>query len=516
MSKHFFLIFLVPITTVFAELPAIFRGAPSGKDPIIRDVTTPTQEKLRENEESFREVLAGRPLAKSTLQGILIDAIEARLRGQLDEAFFKRASISETDQTFLREFLTRIHLYRSERDGIFLKQGDRVFQGKRLTPRLYTQIHSPTEEEALNGKVMTYEYGVKLELQTAREWNAGKWSEWSAEILVGEFRLLVIPFQNEREKILNDGKLPVKAIMDLSLSPISVAGLPRGTVNTFSILSSISHLSGAARFEALEKLSNANDTEAQFLLGYAYEVGLNGPRNLEKADDLYSKAAVKKFPASFYRLGLIYLDRPHEGMDFTVASHYFKEAAELGHVGALGMRGWFLLLGRGESRDVTQGIEYLDYAASRSDPFSLTKLGEIIRERMVWSDEEKAETSVDEQVKTFYLNSGRSIPKPEELFLRAAKNRHAGAACRLGDKEHAPTPSRRLKWLLLALKWSNETSYYRNFESGVDAVEKINEAVKEMSEEEIKKALEEAMSEDLEITLTRGTASRDLPELSEQ
>ncbi|WP_052692036.1 tetratricopeptide repeat protein [Teredinibacter purpureus] len=83
-----------------------------------------------------------------------------------------------------------------------------------------------------------------------------------------------------------------------------------------------------AGMSELEEQAKSGDANAQYLMGYSFEMGQNNPVNLSKAIKWYKEASANNNPRAMHRLGLMYATGSGVPSDFAKTAELFEAAAK--------------------------------------------------------------------------------------------------------------------------------------------------------------------------------------------
>lgn len=125
-------------------------------------------------------------------------------------------------------------------------------------------------------------------------------------------------------------------------------------------------------FIIVEPLAQLNHPEAEYLLGRMYELGHGVEKDMQKALDLFTKAASQGYAAAQARLGSFHLET---SKDYNSALGWFHKAADQGYALAYSSLGNMYAKGYGVSQDYARAIEYYRKAAMAGDPKACLRLG---------------------------------------------------------------------------------------------------------------------------------------------
>jgi len=99
-------------------------------------------------------------------------------------------------------------------------------------------------------------------------------------------------------------------------------------------------------------LAQRGSAEAQFRLGWMYEMGLGREQDRTIAAEWYSHAAAQGHPSALYNLGIFSFHGAGLPKDEAKAADYFFEAAKKGHAKAQYNLGLLYQIGRGLPKDL--------------------------------------------------------------------------------------------------------------------------------------------------------------------
>ncbi len=125
----------------------------------------------------------------------------------------------------------------------------------------------------------------------------------------------------------------------------------------------------------LEPLAAEGDADAQHMLGYMEERGLGGPKNLKRALDLYSNAALSGSLDAQFALGELAFLGDGVKRDYKRAAGWFTLAAEGGHVQAKMRLGIMYSEGLGFEADRDKAVAFFEEAASLGDAGAQYNMG---------------------------------------------------------------------------------------------------------------------------------------------
>ena len=125
-------------------------------------------------------------------------------------------------------------------------------------------------------------------------------------------------------------------------------------------------------FIIVEPLAALEHPAAEYLLGQMYELGRGVKKDMQKAVDLFTRAASKGYTAAQAKLGQIHLEATK---DYHSALSWFHKAAEQGYALAYSSIGDMYAKGYGVDQNYAKAIEYYRQAALNGDPRACLRLG---------------------------------------------------------------------------------------------------------------------------------------------
>lgn len=215
--------------------------------------------------------------------------------------------------------------------------------------------------------------------------------------------------------------------------PIDDARLRRGDLPTTNAY-------GAQRPESSFDLAHTitlaeqGNSDAQFDLGSAYDVGTRVPKDDAKAVYWYKKAAEQGLGAAQNNLGVRYRDGKGVPQDYTKALYWFGQAARQGDETAQMSLGEIYLSGHGIAQNYAKALYWFNQAAAQGDPDAQIYLG--------W-------------MYYYGLGTARDYPKVVYFWNQAAQQAVPKALLLLGvmydDGKAVPQDSvEAAKWFILA------------------------------------------------------------------
>lgn len=119
-------------------------------------------------------------------------------------------------------------------------------------------------------------------------------------------------------------------------------------------------------FNAYKALAERGDVEAQYHLGFCYELGLGVTKDDLQAATWYRKAAERGHPAAQCFLGVAYAKGQGVPKDLVQATFWYRRAAEQGFETGLALLAGCFLKGEGVPKDLVQAYAYFNLPASNS------------------------------------------------------------------------------------------------------------------------------------------------------
>jgi len=136
-----------------------------------------------------------------------------------------------------------------------------------------------------------------------------------------------------------------------------------------------------AALKELRPLTDANDPNAQFLMGMLYDVGNGVPQDQAIAASWYRKASEQGHLIAQLFLGVFY----HSGIgvtkDYEQAAHWFQAPADSGNEQAQFHLGWMYAEGNGVRKDATRAIEWLTKASAQRNTRAMGMLATLLFSR---------------------------------------------------------------------------------------------------------------------------------------
>jgi uncharacterized protein len=124
----------------------------------------------------------------------------------------------------------------------------------------------------------------------------------------------------------------------------------------------------------LTDLAERGSLMSMVYLAEAYKNGTGVNVDIEKADDLYDRAAKGGSVLALYHVGRGYLDKGQ----FSKAQELFKISADKGYLPSVGQLGKMYVKGLGVPEDVITGREYLERASTAGYVFAKRDLAFLL------------------------------------------------------------------------------------------------------------------------------------------
>ena len=131
------------------------------------------------------------------------------------------------------------------------------------------------------------------------------------------------------------------------------------------------------RQELLERLADAGDAYAQYIIGTAYRDGGLLIPDTAKAQKLLERAAEQDLDAAQYALGKLYLSDDADMHDSAKGIYWLKRSADNGNDFAAYRLGKEYLSGKNVSKDTSTAAEYLRQAADNGSAYAQYLLGKL-------------------------------------------------------------------------------------------------------------------------------------------
>lgn len=119
-----------------------------------------------------------------------------------------------------------------------------------------------------------------------------------------------------------------------------------------------------------QKSAAQGDPRAQHNLGVLYEFGDGVPKDPARAAALYRQSAEKGFASSQFSLGLCYAHGNGVPQDYAQALAWYEKAADQGSTGALVNLALMYIQGQGVTKDEAHAWQLIHHAAELGDPGS--------------------------------------------------------------------------------------------------------------------------------------------------
>ena len=124
-----------------------------------------------------------------------------------------------------------------------------------------------------------------------------------------------------------------------------------------------------------QPVANADNPYALHLVGYIYERGLAGARDLKKARHYYQRAAEMGYVDAEVSLGLLLVATARAEADYALAVGWFKRAASKGDMRAIARLGTLYAEGLGVPRDDVLAMSLFEQAAAKGNSEGLFFVG---------------------------------------------------------------------------------------------------------------------------------------------
>jgi len=126
----------------------------------------------------------------------------------------------------------------------------------------------------------------------------------------------------------------------------------------------------------LLKRAEAGDANAQGIIGLLYSLGGNGvPRNDTQAAHWFRNAAERGHVLAQFQLAGLYQTGSGVSQDYEKAMFWYRKAAEQGHANAQLNLAFGYLRGRGANQDYAEGVAWMSKAAEQGDATAQYDLG---------------------------------------------------------------------------------------------------------------------------------------------
>ncbi len=231
----------------------------------------------------------------------------------------------------------------------------------------------------------------------------------------------------------------------------------------------------------LERGVAAGYYRSQIGLARCYGAGQGVERNLNKAFELYNKAAVHNDIFALFQLGEYHSDDRVGKKDLTKAFSYYMRAAELGDSDAMTRVAQSYFLGSGTTKDENKGMEWLQRAVDQKNPGACFMMSGLVGKGK--SKEERlkikmklmcdAATWGSDEALDFMAFSllGDKIPDSEinsmifSCLLKLAKAKNPKAQAILADayfkgKGTSIDENEGTKWLITSVDGKSSQAYY--------------------------------------------------------
>lgn len=132
---------------------------------------------------------------------------------------------------------------------------------------------------------------------------------------------------------------------------------------------------GSVNTETLESQASLGDAEAQYQLALRYKNGVDAPKNLPKAIQLFTKAAEQNHAKALNDIGILYIRGTGVSQDYQKAYSYLEKAASLGLDTGVFNFALMYELGQGAHQDYNKAYSLYEQAANLGNKQALFKLG---------------------------------------------------------------------------------------------------------------------------------------------
>jgi TPR repeat protein len=123
-------------------------------------------------------------------------------------------------------------------------------------------------------------------------------------------------------------------------------------------------------FPGLQKLSEGDDPNAQWLLGVSFNVGRGVEKDQAKAVEWFRKSAEQGNAVAQRLIGQCYLEGEGVEKDQAQAVEWFSKSAQQGCAVAQGLLGWLYLSGEVVEKDQTKAVEWFSKSAEQDNATS--------------------------------------------------------------------------------------------------------------------------------------------------
>jgi TPR repeat protein len=200
--------------------------------------------------------------------------------------------------------------------------------------------------------------------------------------------------------------------------------------------------------------AEADDLDAQVLVGQAYFLSRSPHRDPAKAIPFLEKAAARGHPLAQYGLGASYLMGEGVFADEALGERWIRKAVDQGLAQAMYLLGELYEAGRVVERDAAEAVRLLQLAAEQGNPWGQAELGRAFelglgvprdaRAAAEWYRKAALQGNTEGQTLLAFLYlSGSGVPRDVSegtCWLRAAAEQghpvaqfNLGIACRIGD-----------------------------------------------------------------------------------
>jgi TPR repeat protein len=131
----------------------------------------------------------------------------------------------------------------------------------------------------------------------------------------------------------------------------------------------------SGKFQEYKTGAERGDAEAQFNLGFCYDVGRGVAKDAKEAARWYRKAAEQNYVPAQFNLGYCYANGQGLRKDREEAVAWYRKAAEQGHAEAQSNLGYCYDNGRGVDKDATEAVKWYRKAAMQGHAEAQFNLG---------------------------------------------------------------------------------------------------------------------------------------------
>lgn len=126
--------------------------------------------------------------------------------------------------------------------------------------------------------------------------------------------------------------------------------------------------------EALHRLADERDANAQNMLGVCYFMGIDVAPDTKKAMEYFNDAAEQGNPVAQRNFAIVLENIPNRNMDRVI--ELYEKAAGSGDAYAMNNLGVCYLTGDGVKTDVKQAVKYFDKAVKQGDDYAMVNLAD--------------------------------------------------------------------------------------------------------------------------------------------